>query len=169
MSMFRDLGFGNEACGRFRRLQAETRGTFLPRFEPPEGNTVCPTCLGLILMGCYKWRARYCLKSKGNRGLWRGYLFGCLSWPYIDGQVSRFTPSRGTKQRFPYTNISWMSRFLPSLPMSNWDCLRYRHCPWVLWASYRTSFDTLLLGRTRGTKDSYSKGHAHVTGTGSGT
>ena len=52
MSMFRDFGFGNEACGRFRRLQAESRGTFLPRFGPPEGNTVRPACLGLISMGC---------------------------------------------------------------------------------------------------------------------
>ena len=40
-------------------------------------------------------------------------LFGCLSWPYIDGQVSRSTPSRSTKQRFPYTNLPWALRFLP--------------------------------------------------------
>ena len=63
------------------------------------------------------------------------------------------------KQRFPYTNIPWISRFLPSLMMSNWDCLRYPHCSW---ASYRIPFDALLLDRTRGTKERYSKGHAHV-------
>ena len=80
---------------------------------PPEGNTVCPACLGLISMGCYKRRYRYCSKSKGNRELWSGYLFGYLSWPYIDGQVSRSTPSRSTKQRFPYTNLPWALRFLP--------------------------------------------------------
>ena len=50
-----------------------------------------------------------------------------------------------------------------SLPMPNQDCLRYRHCTWALWAPSRNLIDILLLGRTRGTKGSYSKGHAHVS------
>ena len=62
--MFRDLGFGNEGCGRFRRLQTGTRGTFLPRFRPPEGNTVRPACLGLISMGCYKGEIAIARKAK---------------------------------------------------------------------------------------------------------
>ena len=149
--------------GDFVGYKQRREAFFLPRFGPPEGNTVRPACLGLISMGCYKWRDRYCSKSKGNRELWRGSLLGCLSWPYIDGQVSRSTPSRSTKQRFPYTNLPWALRFLPPLPMSNHDCLRYRHCSWASWASYRILFDVLLLGRTMGSKGRYSKGHAHVS------
>ena len=136
---------------------------FFTHVRAPGGNTVCPACLGLISMGCYKRQDRYCSKSKGNRGLWRGDLLGCLSWLYLDGQVSRSTLRRSTKQRFPYTNIPWMSRFLPSLLMSNRDCLRYRYRSWALWASSKTFFDILLLGRTGGTKERYSKGHAHLS------
>ena len=50
-----------------------------------------------------------------------------------------------------------------SLSMSNHDFLRYRHCTWALWASSGILLDILLLGRTRGTKERYSKGHAHVS------
>ena len=113
MSMFRDLGFGNKACGQFRRLQTGTRGTFLPRFGPPEGNTVRPACLGLISVGCYKGEIAIARKAKAIVSYGVVFLFGCLSWPYIDGQVSRSTPSRSTKQKFPYTNLPCVLLFVP--------------------------------------------------------
>ena len=86
MSMFRDLGLENDACGRFRRLQAETQGTFLPRFGPPEGNIVRSDCLGLISMGCYKGKIALARKAKAIVGyvFWlspRVPLLALYRWP----------------------------------------------------------------------------------------
>ena len=47
--------------------------------------------------------------------------------------------------------------------MSNRCRLRYRHCTWAFVGFAWNLLDDLPLGRTRGTKDSYSKGHAHVS------
>ena len=64
-------------AGDFVDLQAETLGTFLPRFGPPEGNTVRPACLGLISMGCYKREIALARKAKA--------IVGCVFSPLPSG------------------------------------------------------------------------------------
>ena len=64
MPMVMDLGFRKLRTSVTTSANKQARGTFLPRFGPPEGNTVRPACLGLIWRGCTMVRSQ---SLEGNR------------------------------------------------------------------------------------------------------